>query len=219
MQKKFSFRDKGIKGNIQALAFSPSGKIIGIVDMSDDHNIALYDAETGKPILESKGDRAVVLDIAFQNDETFVTAGVKHFKQYVLNGGKPKTNLGNFNGLDQRIGSCEFNGNDCLTGSINGDLYLWSGTSAANKVPKLHTRMIDAITITDKLIFTGARDCIIQVLSTTYARLFSVNLSTVKNSINSQIRAITINQNQDNLMVGTFGHEIIKVPIDLTNKK
>ena len=65
MQKKFSFRDKGIKGNIQALAFSPSGKIIGIVDMSDDHNIALYDAETGKPILESKGDRAVVLDIAF----------------------------------------------------------------------------------------------------------------------------------------------------------
>jgi hypothetical protein len=33
--------------------------------MSDDHNIALYDAETGKLILESKGDRAVVLDIAF----------------------------------------------------------------------------------------------------------------------------------------------------------
>ena len=65
MQKKFSFRDKGIKGNIQALAFSPSGKTIGIVDMSDDHNITLYDAETSKLILESKGDRAVVLDIAF----------------------------------------------------------------------------------------------------------------------------------------------------------
>ena len=29
-----------------------------------------------------------------------MTAGVKHFKQYTLNGAKPKTNLGNFNGLD-----------------------------------------------------------------------------------------------------------------------
>lgn len=66
--------------------------------------------------------------------------------------------LGNFNGLDQRVGSCEFNGNDCLTGSINGDLYKWNGTNVSIAVLKLHSRMIDAITVTDKMIFTGGRD-------------------------------------------------------------
>jgi len=66
--------------------------------------------------------------------------------------------LGNFSGLDQRIGSCEFNGDECLTGSINGDLYKWNGTTVSIAYKKLHTRMIDAITVTDNCIFTGGRD-------------------------------------------------------------
>ena len=68
--------------------------------MSDDHNIALYDTTTGKCLVSSKGDRACVLDIAFYSDDTFVTAGVKHFKQYTFDGSKLKNKLGNFGGLD-----------------------------------------------------------------------------------------------------------------------
>jgi WD40 repeat protein len=65
MEQKFALRDNGIKGNIQALAYSPSGKVLGVVDMSEDHNIALYDTTTGKCLVASKGDKACVLDIAF----------------------------------------------------------------------------------------------------------------------------------------------------------
>lgn len=68
MEKKFSLRDNGIKGNIQAIAYSPSGKLLAVVDMSDDHNIAIYDTSNGTCIVSSKGDRACVLDIAFQDD-------------------------------------------------------------------------------------------------------------------------------------------------------
>lgn len=65
MEKKFELKDKIITGNIQSLSYSPSGKIVGVVDMSDDHNIALFDTATGKCLVSSKGDRACVLDIAF----------------------------------------------------------------------------------------------------------------------------------------------------------
>ena len=100
MEKKFALRDNGIKGNIQALAYSPSGKILGVLDMNDDHNIALYDTVSGACLVSSKGDRACVLDIAFQSDDTFVTAGVKHFKQYNFDGSRLRAKLGNFGGLD-----------------------------------------------------------------------------------------------------------------------
>jgi hypothetical protein len=50
-----------------------------------------------------------------------------------------------------------------LTGSITGEVYIWNGTSI--KTPKkLHDRPVDAIACSQEYVFTGGRDCKVNVL-------------------------------------------------------
>lgn len=113
-----------------------------------------------------------------------MTTGPKHYKYYTINGNTFKGALGNFNGNDQRISTCAFSNKDCLTGNINGDLYKWNATNMSVVMPKLHSRSIDAFTVTDNHIFTGGRDCKIQVISKTYKLLFTIDTEQIKNSVN-----------------------------------
>jgi len=141
--------------------------------------------------------------------------GAKLFYQFTINAKSFTKKRANFGGHDQRIGSAAFNGNTCLTGAIDGSLYLWNGTAIVGAPKKLHARLIDAITVTDTHIFTGARDSKITVMNKQYAVLFTIDMSLIKDSNSTQVRAITLNARQDKMMVGTFGHEIIELPINL----
>lgn len=40
-------------------------------------------------------------------------------------------------------------------------------------------------------------------------------MKAVKTSNDTQVRAITVNARSDRMLVGTFGHEIIDLPINL----
>jgi hypothetical protein len=52
-----------------------------------------------------------------------------------------------------------------LTGAIDGSLYLWNEGIITGAPKKLHARIIDAITVTETHIFTGARDSKITVMN------------------------------------------------------
>ena len=76
--------------------------------------------------------------------------------------------------------------------------------------------MIDAVTVTNTHVFTGGKDSIVNVLDKKYKGLFTIDITKLQNSISSSVRSITINDKQDCLMLGTFGHELVKQPIDLS---
>jgi len=61
-------------------------------------------------------------------------------------------------------------------------LYLWNGAAVSGAPKKLHARMIDAITVVDNYIFTGARDSKITVMNKQYGVLFSIDTSVIKDS-------------------------------------
>lgn len=179
MQVKKELKGNGITNSILSVQYSPSGNFLGIVGGDQEHTIAIYNTQTWACVTSGRGDRATIVDMAFMDDTTWVTTGIKHFKLYTLTGNKFAGRLGNFNKLDQRIAGCEFNGNDCLTGNIHGDLYKWQGNTATIVKPKLHERYIDAITVTETHILTGGRDSKINVLSKTYDLLFSIDTSKI----------------------------------------
>lgn len=211
-------RGNGISNSIIGIEYSPSGKLLAVLAGNEDHTCAIYETEKWTCVASGKTDRSNILDLAFKSETEFVTTGSKHFKEYRINNGKFRGSLGNFAKLDQRIACCQFNGNDCLTGNIHGDLYKWNGTQASMLIPKLHSRLIDAINIGPNHIFTGGRDSQIKVLTKNYQVEFTIDTSAFKNSIDSAIRAIDLNEAQDRLMIGTFGHEVVECTIDLNSK-
>ena len=110
MQVKHALKGNGIVQNIKNIAFSPSGQFLVVVDMSDDHNLAVYDTGSGACVAKSKGDRANIIDVAWKNEQEFSTVGAKHFKEWTVSAGSIRGKMGNFNGKDTRIGSIVYHG-------------------------------------------------------------------------------------------------------------
>lgn len=57
MQVEHTFSGKLSRG-IKCLSFSPSGKLLAAVDVSDDHQIAVYNVESGVCVATARGDKA-----------------------------------------------------------------------------------------------------------------------------------------------------------------
>lgn len=57
MQVVHTFSGKLSRG-IKCLSFSPSGKLLAAVDVSDDHEIAVYNVESGVCVATARGDKA-----------------------------------------------------------------------------------------------------------------------------------------------------------------
>jgi len=169
MQMKHEFEGNGIVRSIQNIAYSPSGDKLVIVDKSDDHNLAVYDTESGACVAKSKGDRSKILECAFKDENSFATVGAKHFKLWTIASGNIKGKMGNFSGKDNRIGSIAYHNGTALTGCFTGELFCWSGTTCSKVAGKNHTKLIDAITITPTHVITGGRDSKIVVMNTSYA--------------------------------------------------
>lgn len=60
-------------------------------------------------------------------------------------------------------------GDQCLTGSITGELYVWGGTSIKTAY-KNHEKPVDSIFVNQKYVLTGGKDgkvTVMQALSLT----------------------------------------------------
>jgi hypothetical protein len=107
-----------------------------------------------------------------KDDLTFATSGIKHFKEWTV-GANLTAKTGRFGQKDVRHGSCQYNGENCLTGAITGELYIWAGAGIKD-AKKLHERPLDAIHVSKSYVLTGGKDMKVNILNkSTYLPLFS----------------------------------------------
>lgn len=137
--------------------------------------MAVYDTQSGACVAKGKGVRNDVIEAKWKDDSTFCLVGSKLFCEVTISNGSFKKTNGKFGQNDPRIGSLAFNGPTALTGSIKGEIYVWNGTNVS-KVLKNHSRLCDAITVTDSHVITGGRDKIITVMDKSYTVLFQIDL-------------------------------------------
>lgn len=64
-EKKQRFQiTKGSRG-INAIAMSNDGKLVAMVDLSNDHNVYVYDIDSGSLKMKDKGDQNKIFDVCF----------------------------------------------------------------------------------------------------------------------------------------------------------
>lgn len=91
----------------------------------------------------AKVDPDKVFGAAWKNENEFATSGVKHVKVWTLNGSTLNGQKGAYASVAGMVAmtSCNYIGNNLVTGAQDGGLIKWAGTSA-NKPVKAHTDAI-----------------------------------------------------------------------------
>lgn len=146
--KTAMFKGKLEKG-IRSLAFSPSGDYLAAIDMSDTHNIGIFDLHNNVMIASNKTDPALVLQVAFKSENELVTIGVKHYMFWEINNKLLKSRRGIFKDKNNILGCLAIDKDLILTGNVFGEMYQWNANSIAS-VKKYHTKAIDCISITNE---------------------------------------------------------------------
>jgi microtubule-associated protein-like 6 len=140
----------GVEKNVDNLEYSPSGKYLMASCMDDDHKMFIFDAENGYSLVASeKGGRDFILGVVWTTDNIYVTVGLKHFKQWNLNGSSLKGSKGSFKSDNMITCVAKTPNNNLVCGSVKGELQVWIGTSNT-QVKDAHQRMLDAIAIGSK---------------------------------------------------------------------
>lgn len=124
------------KGAVQAVAFSPSGKLLATLGGQDDGRVIVYDVATGEALCGAKAsnERATCVRWLNNTDDSFVTAGVNHIKVWQLS-------ERNLTGANVSTGSLKRH-IECLVVDAE-DKYLYAGTSTGDilKVNVQHRSM------------------------------------------------------------------------------
>ena len=213
MQELVQIKGK-LKKGIQALSFSPSGNYLAGCAIDTDHHVAVFNPKTGDWLAMDKGDGNMIVDICMKNDNEFVTVGVRHFKEWSLNNGVLKSKRGKFGKgqYSDMIVSCKFYKNNCITGTLKGEVLIWNGTTISKGIKGKHDGPVDAINVWNDYIFTGGRQGNIVVLDSKFNVHNTWDISKF-DSICPGINAFAYDGRR--LIVGTRGSEVYEINFNL----
>ncbi|EGR31701.1 hypothetical protein IMG5_103450 [Ichthyophthirius multifiliis] len=220
------FKGQLAKG-ISALAFSPNGDKLIAADIDVDHKIAIFNINAkskngGVLLISEKTGPSQIFNIKWRNDNEFAFAGTKLFKVYQVNQSNQLQSSKGVWGKSQcsnLLISLNVFGEDYLCGAVDGSLQVFKGNQLS-LFKKLHDKALDSIFVqnsqnqSSQYIFTGGRDCKINILDKTYNLILIIPVEEqlksqiILNSACSEIRAMCLSQDCKSLLVGTFGSEI-----------
>ena len=121
---------KGARG-INAIAMSHDGALVACVDLHDDHNVYVFDANSGNLKFKDKGDSSKIFDLCFtekSGENVFATAGSKHIKFWYPDQMKGEKGLFGTKGEMTSFACCAYDDKGvCYTGGCNSMIYVWGG--------------------------------------------------------------------------------------------
>jgi WD40 repeat protein len=214
-EKKQRFKlKKGARG-INAIAISNDNKYVAMVDLSETHDVYVYDIESGALVMTDKGDTNKIFDICFtakNGDYSFATAGAKHIKFWSADSKSVQGGLYNGKGDMTSFACVAYDDNGvCYTGGANSQIYVWPTRELSSTVTVHKGGFICALRWYNGKLYSGGKDGNVCITNT--------STMTVEKAINfgSLIRAIDITGSKG--LVGVRDGTIYEVDINSENMK
>jgi len=169
-EKRFRTKLSKTARAVAACAISGDAKFIATADRSDDHNVTIFNAESGEALYGDKGGPDVIFDLAFNKQEgacELYSAGHKHFAHWSVQNQKRKKGLFGDNPR------CSF---ACVTtddqgvayaGGGNALIYVWGGNSIKRTLGFHGKGFVGAITWQAGKLYSGGKDGRVVVTNTT----------------------------------------------------
>eukprot|EP00948_MAST-09A_sp_MAST-9A-sp1_P002160 g2160.t1 len=200
------------KNGIAFLKFSRNGKQIISADMSENHEVALYNWTNTQLLATFQGgkDRITSLDVS-PNGTGIVQCGVNHIKFHEIDGGNVSSQRGILGkkGMVQTYFSIGWIGNRPVVGTASGHLYCFDGRDLLQSV-KAHDLAVNSIHSHSHGIVSGGKDGKVKVWSTTLELKVEFDISPL-GSMSPSVRSVFIDIDKNKILVGTRGSEIFEI--------
>ena len=177
---------RGTRG-VSALGFSIDGAFLAVADLHNDHNVYVFDANTGEQKFKDKGGPDKIFDIAWSKkpgDVRFVTAGIKHVKFWTPFEEK-KVEKGLFMGKGKlssfACATFDANGNAFL-GAMNGNVYKWVDRSLEKTYP-VGRGLVHSINFVEGALITGSYDHSVRVYDESMTEIHVFNAEAIPRSL------------------------------------
>jgi len=177
---------------VKAIAINKDSQYIASIAADNDHSVFVFDLQ-GTKLGQEKGGPDPVLDVAWSPIEnTFATAGKRGVTFWTFSGGlSSKRGLFGTQKMASMATVAFAPDGRCLSGSIDGSVYLWNGPSCSKVIP-VTTGFINSIYASNDQILVGGKDSI---------SVFDSNLQKTGNiAVGAQVRSLDSDGN--NILVG-----------------
>lgn len=216
-EKKQRFKlKKGARG-VNAIAISSDCKYVACVDLSNDHNVLVFDCGDGSLKWSCKGDTNKIFDCAWsqkQGDYSICTAGSKHLKfWYPFESGKQEKK-----GLYMQVASqtshacCTWDDQGtAYSGGTNSKIHVWKDNQLASVHDHHGSGFICTIRWTNGKLMSGGKDgCVVITDTATMAKEKSIDFGNL-------VRAVDCNGSK--ALVGLRNGTIYELDVGSESKK
>lgn len=149
----------GARG-ISAVSISQDGKYVACVDMSNTHNVTVFDVASGNKEFEEKGDTNYIYDCAFTQKEgeySLMTSGKKHLYFWEFKKQEKKRGIAGTHGIvSHQVCTWDDKG-IAYSGGANGQIFAWKERQCYES-KDAHAGYICAIRAVCGNLFTGGKD-------------------------------------------------------------
>ncbi|CAM9397119.1 unnamed protein product [Chrysoparadoxa australica] len=195
---------------VTQLAFSPDGSRLASVGQDSRNSLAVYEWETGRLIYTGPSTENKVLGCCFTESGSVVTCGIDHIYFWMKEGRffvKHKGTFGHIGKVQAQLCVAPL-GNNIVSGTASGHLYLWSGRNCSKAI-RAHYGSVNALYQSPYGLVTGGKDMRVRLWTPKLApgAVFDMSFFGPLPSV----RSVCLSKDGNKLLLGVKGCEIYEV--------
>ncbi|XP_033122529.1 echinoderm microtubule-associated protein-like 6 [Anneissia japonica] len=200
---------------VSSVGFDKDATQLVSVGLDPNNIINVWDWKKGKILATVKGHTDRIFDCQFNpyKPNAIVSCGVKHIKFWTLLGNSLTFKKGIFGkaGELQTILCIAFaEGDVTFSGTMSGDVYIWSGNNLQRTIPDAHQSSIYTMLPSEDGYSTGGRDGTIRLWDTDFKLITKLDLT----QMNEGYKGLSVRSAHwigDRVLVGTQDGEVLEI--------